>query len=102
MNAAANLCCEVNVMEPLLYQPGDLVTIRSDLVSDRDYPVLYGPSAGKRTLYCNDDMVKYGGKTYEVKDYNDDDAFYTLNGIPWLWTESMFEGPTECICDTLL
>lgn len=89
-------------MEPLLYQPGDMVTIRSDLVGNRDYPVLYGPSAGKRTLYCNDDMVKYGGKTYEVKDYNDDDAFYMLNGIPWVWTESMFESPTECICDTLL
>ena len=44
-------------MEPLLYQPGDLVTIRSDLVGDRDYPVLYGPSAGNRTLYCNNDMV---------------------------------------------
>lgn len=52
------------VMDSLLYQPGDLVTIRSDLVGDRDYPVLYGPSAGKRTLYCNDSMVNYSGNTY--------------------------------------
>lgn len=50
------------VMDSLLYRPGDLVTIRSDLVGDRDYPVLYGPSAGKRTLYCNDSMVNYSGK----------------------------------------
>lgn len=89
-------------MEPLLYQPGDLVTIRSDLVSDRDYPVLYGPSAGKRTVYCNDDMVNYRGKTYEIERYAHDDNFYMLKGIPWLWTESMFESPTECICDGLL
>lgn len=89
-------------MEPLLYQPGDLVTIRSDLVGERDYPVLYGPSAGKRTLYCNKDMVKYGGNTYEIEGYDDDDDFYTLKGIPWLWTESMFGSPTECICDSLL
>ena len=89
-------------MEPLLYHPGDLVTIRSDLVGDRDYPVLYGPSAGKRTLCCNDSMVDYSGKTYEVEDYGDDDDFYMLKGIPWLWTESMFESPTECICDSLL
>lgn len=70
-------------MEPLLYQPGDLVTIRSDLVGDRDYPVLYGPSAGNRTLYCNDSMVKYSGKTYEIENYADDDDFYMLKGIPW-------------------
>ena len=37
-------------MKPLLYKPGDLVTIRSDLTADRDYPVWYGPSAGKRDL----------------------------------------------------
>lgn len=66
------------VMDSLLYQPGDLVTIRSDLVGDRDYPVLYGPSAGKRTLYCNDSMVNYSGNTYEVNGYSDDDDFYTL------------------------
>lgn len=90
------------VMEPLLYQPGDLVTIRSDLVGDRDYPVLYGPSAGNRTLYCNNDMVKYSGKTYEIENYADDDDFYMLKGIPWSWTESMFESPTECICNSLL
>lgn len=89
-------------MEPLLYQPGDLVTIRSDLVGDRDYPVLYGPSAGNRTLYCNNDMVKYSGKTYEIENYADDDDFYMLKGIPWSWTESMFESPTECICNSLL
>lgn len=89
-------------MEPLLYQPGDLVTIRSDLVGDRDYPVLYGPSAGNRTLYCNDRMVKYSGKTYEIENYADDDDFYMLKGIPWSWTESMFESPTECICNSLL
>ena len=89
-------------MEPLLYQPGDLVTIRSDLVGDRDYPVLYGPSAGNRTLYCNNDMVKYSGKTYEIENYADDDDFYMLKEIPWLWTESMFESPTECICNSLL
>lgn len=90
------------VMDSLLYQPGDLVTIRSDLVGDRDHPVLYGPSAGKRDLFCNADMVKYGGVTYEIEGYADDDDFYRLRGIPWLWTESMFEGPTECICDSLL
>ena len=90
------------VMDSLLYRPGDLVTIRSDLVGDRDYPVLYGPSAGKRTLYCNDNMVNYIGNTYEVNGYSDDDDFYTLREIPWLWTESMFESPTECICDSLL
>lgn len=89
-------------MEPLLYQPGDLVTIRSDLVGDRDYPVLYGPSAGNRTLYCNDSMVKYSGKTYEIENYADDDDFYMLKGIPWSWIESMFESPTECICNSLL
>lgn len=89
-------------MEPLLYQPGDLVTIRSDLVGDRDYPVLYGPSAGNRTLYCNNDMVKYSGKTYEIENYADDDDFYMLKEIPWLWTESMFESPTEYICNSLL
>jgi hypothetical protein len=89
-------------MEPLLYQPGDLVTIRSDLVGDRDYPVLYGPSAGNRTLYCNNDMVKYSGKTYEIENYADDDDFYMLKEIPWSWTESMFESPTECICNSLL
>lgn len=89
-------------MEPLLYQPGDLVTIRSDLVGDRHYPVLYGPSAGGQGLFCDDDMVKYGGKTCEIESYADDDDFYMLKGIPWLWTESMFESPTECICDSLL
>ena len=90
------------VMDGLLYQPGDLVTIRSDLVGDRDYPVLYGPSAGNRTLYCNNDMVKYSGKTYEIENYADDDDFYMLKGIPWSWTESMLESPTECICNSLL
>ena len=89
-------------MEPLLYQPGDLVTIRSDLVGDRYYPALYGPSAGEQGLFCNDDMVKYGGKTYEVEGYDDDDAFYELKGVPWVWTESMFESPVECICNSLL
>lgn len=90
------------MMEALLYKPGDMVTIRSDLTADRDYPVWYGPAAGKRDLFCNDDMVKYSGKIYEVEDYGDDDDFYMLKGIPWLWTESMFESPTECICDSLL
>ena len=90
------------MIEPLFYQPGDLLTIRADLVGDRYYPVLHGPSAGKRTLYCNDSMVNYSGNTYEVNGYSDDDDFYTLKGIPWLWTESMFESPTESICDSLL
>lgn len=90
------------VMDSLLYRPGDLVTIRSDLVGDRDYPVLYGPSAGNQTLYCNNDMVKYSGKTYEIESYVDDGDFYMLKEIPWAWTESMFESPTECICDSLL
>lgn len=89
-------------MKPLLYKSGDLVTIRSDLTADRDYPVWYGPSAGKRDLFCNDDMVNYSGKTYEVEDYADDDDFYRLQGIPYWWTESMFEDQTECICDSLL
>lgn len=89
-------------MSKLLYKPGDLVTIRSDLIPDCDYPVLYGPSAGKRDLFCDKDMVKYGGITYEIDDYAGNDDFYTLRGIPWLWTESMFESPTECICDSLL
>ena len=89
-------------MKPLLYKPGDLVTIRSDLTANRDYPVWYGPSAGKRDLFCNDDMVNYSGKTYEVVDYADDDDFYRLQGIPYWWTESMFEDQTECICDSLL
>lgn len=90
-------------MDALLYQPGDLVTIRSDLIPDHDYPVLYGPSAGKRDLFCNEDMIRYSGETYEIKGYaGGDDDFYSLKGIPYLWTESMFEIPTECICDSLL
>lgn len=89
-------------MSKLLYKPGDLVTIRSDLIPDCDYPVLYGHLAGKRDLFCDKDMVKYGGITYEIDDYVGDDDLYTLKGIPWLWTESMFESPTECICDSLL
>lgn len=88
-------------MDALLYKPGDLVTIRSDLTADCDYPVWYGPSAGKRDLFCNYDMVNYSGKTYEVEDYADD-GFYRLHGIPYWWTESMFENQTECICDSLL
>lgn len=37
-------------MSELLYKPGDKVTIRSDLKDDTDYPVLYGPAAGKIML----------------------------------------------------
>lgn len=77
-------------MKPLLYKPGDLVTIRSDLTADRDYPVWYGPSAGKRDLFCNDDMVNYSGKTYEVEDYADDDDFYRLQ-------ESLIGGLSLCL-----
>lgn len=75
------------MMEPLLYQPGDLVTIRSDLIGDRYYPVLYGPSAGEGNLFCNDDMVKYGGKTYEVEGYDDDEPLGRVwtDEYSWIW-----------------
>ena len=89
-------------MKPLLYKPGDLVKIRSDLKADHDYPVWYGPSAGQRTLYCNGDMVKHGGEYHEIEEYDDDDDFYTLKDVAWCWTESMFEEPKECVCSSLL
>lgn len=89
-------------MSELLYKPGDKVTIRSDLKDDTEYPVLYGPAAGKRTLYCNTDMAALRGKTFEISRYTFEEKFYGLKGAPWHWTESMFEDPKECFCESLL
>ena len=89
-------------MSKLLYKPGDKVTIRSDLKGDTEYPVLYGPAACKRTLYCNLDMAKLRGKTFEIDQYTFDEEFYELKGADWDWTESMFEDPKECFCESLL
>lgn len=89
-------------MSKLLYKPGDKVTIRSDLKDDTEYLVLYGPAAGKRTLYCNTDMVALRGKTFEIDRYTFEEKFYRLKGDTCLWTESMFEDPKECFCESLL
>ena len=89
-------------MSELLYKPGDKVTIRSDLKGDTDYPVLYGPAAGKRTLYCNTDMAKFRGEIFEISKYTFDEEFYALKGVGWNWTESMFEDQKECFCESLL
>lgn len=89
-------------MGKLLYKPGDNVKIRSDLKGDTNYPVLYGPAAGKRILYCNDDMAALRGKTFEIDRYAFEEKFYELKGFPWCWTESMFEDPKECFCESLL
>lgn len=89
-------------MSKLLYKPGDKVTIRSDLKGDTYYPVLYGPAADKKTLYCNDDMTKFRGKTFEIDRYDFNGEFYELKRVSWVWTESMFENPKECFCESLL
>lgn len=89
-------------MSELLYKPGDKVTIRSDLKGDTDYLVLYGPAAGKKTLYCNDDMEKFRGETFEIDQYDFNGEFYELKGASWVWTESMFEDQKECFCESLL
>lgn len=89
-------------MSKLLYKPGDKVTICSDLKCGTSYPVLYGPGADKKTLYCNLDMAKLRGKTFEIDRYIFDRQFYGLKGVEWAWTESMFEDLKECFCESLL
>lgn len=92
-------------MSELLYEPGDIVMIRSDLKTG-DYPVLYGPNEGE-TLFCNGEMRTFAGQTDEIECYDggfDDNSFYRLKKHPWLWTESMFESAqqNECFCHSLL
>lgn len=89
-------------MSELLYKPGDKVTIRSDLKENTLYPVLYGPVAIKKTLYCTSGMANLRGETFEIDRYTFDGKFYGLKGVDWNWTESMFEDPKECFCESLL
>lgn len=92
-------------MSDLLYKPGDVVVISSDL-KEGDYPVLYGANKGS-TLYCNTEMEQQAGKTFKIKrveKQGGEDTYYRLNGASWLWTESMFESAknNECFCMSLL
>ena len=87
-------------MKELLYKPGDVVTIRSDL-KEGEYPVMYGPEDGE-LLYCNCEMETFAGETDEIECYDNDEAYYRLKDHPWKWTESMFENPNECMCSSLL
>lgn len=88
-------------MSRLLYKPGDTVIVRSDLVGEKEYPVWYGPDAG-RELWCNRDMTEFRGKTLKIKGYIFDENFYTVEENQWDWTESMFENQKECFCESLL
>lgn len=92
-------------MSDLLYKPGDIVVISSDLKED-DYPVLFGACKG-RMLYCNTEMEQQAGKTFKIKrveKQGGEYAYYRLDGASWLWTESMFESAKndECFCMSLL
>ena len=87
-------------MDELLYKPGDVVIIRSDLKGNRYYPILYGKRKGEG-VYCNPDMVQYAGKTFEIIEI--EQGVYKLKTISyWNWTESMFEDQNECVCTSLL
>lgn len=112
-NDPENFCWSDDMFEPvrisdgkiedlrkkMKYKPGDTITIRSDLKPDWDYPVLSGPKYGS-TVYCNEDMVFMGGKTYEIKSCND--GVYHLKNAAWSWTDSMFEETDEYYCSSLL
>lgn len=92
-------------MSDLLYKPGDIVVISSDL-KEGEYPVLFGACKG-RTLYCNTEMEQQAGRTFKIKMVEKQGggyAYYRLDGVSWVWTESMFESAKddECFCMSLL
>lgn len=89
-------------MESIMYKPGDKVTIRSDLKEYECYLMLSGPKKGKGMFYTVPSMVAQAGKVFTIEKILEDGRGYQLKGRGLGWTDSMFELPNECICDSLL
>ena len=89
-------------MSELLYKPGDKVTIRSDLKEYECYYMFSGPEKGKG-VYCTvPSMVAQAGKVFTIKGIRENGRGYQLKEYDFGWTDSMFEAPNECVCDSLL
>lgn len=89
-------------MESMMYKPGDKVTIRSDLEEYECYFMLSGPKKGKGMFCTVPSMVAQAGKVFTIEKILEDGRGYQLKGRGLGWTDSMFELPNECICDSLL
>lgn len=89
-------------MESIMYKPGDKVTIRSDLKEYECYLMLSGPKKGKGMFCTVPSMVAQAGKVFTIEKILEDGRGYQLKGRGLGWTDSMFELPNECICDSLL
>ena len=85
-----------------MYKPGDKVTIRSDLKEYECYLMLSGPKKGKGMFCTVPSMVAQAGKVFTIEKILEDGRGYQLKGRGLGWTDSMFELPNECICDSLL
>lgn len=85
-----------------MYKPGDKVTIRSDLEEYECYFMLSGPKKGKGMFCTVPSMVAQAGKVFTIEKILEDGRGYQLKGRGLGWTDSMFELPNECICDSLL
>lgn len=89
-------------MESIMYKPGDKVMIRPDLREYECYYMLSGPKKGKRMFCTVPSMIAQAGKVFTIKKIRENGRGYQLKEYDFGWTDSMFESPNECICDSLL
>ena len=64
--------------------------------------MLSGPKKGKGMFCTVPSMVAQAGKVFTIEKILEDGRGYQLKGRGLGWTDSMFELPNECICDSLL
>lgn len=86
-----------------LYEIGDLVKVRDDINSSKEYYMRSGPRAGcePSTVY---NIEKYKGSVHEIISY--ERGYYKIDNDPdcLLWSDEMFEPMlvNECCCESLL
>lgn len=85
-----------------LYEPGDVVRVRDDLVSTSgqyDNYVYYRMSTDRNSkCIANDDMIKLRGQPVTIKEFVTNGGIkyriYEDGGL-WNWTDEMFSGYAE-------
>ena len=89
-------------MESMMYKPGDKVCVRKDLTVGNLYPMLSGRVKWETHYRVVDQMAAKAGCVFTIKEAESCGWGYRLCEYEFGWTDSMFELPNECICDSLL
>lgn len=85
------------------YQKGDKVIVRPDLDVLKTYRMASGPKKGMIYYYVVDSMTEQSGKTFTIKDVDEDGKGYRLEEYPYSWTDEMFSGLAKPFsCQSLL